>query len=185
MNSIAKKFIGAAAVSGLVLAAGTAVYAHGGSGFASGAMMGGWGGHGMMGNQAGTGMHGYGGGPGFMGGGDPVAYTEDRLKSVKDTLGITEQQEKTWNVYADAVRNRAKLMASHREVMRNTGGPQMNTKQRIDMMKQGADHMQQIATSTVDLYAILSPEQKSKADESFGAGLQHGPHHGNGPRWTK
>ncbi len=185
MNSSAKKLIGAAAVSGLVLAAGTAVYAHGGPGFASGAMMGGWGGHGMMGNQAGMGMHGFGGGPGHMGGGDAKAYTEGRLKNVKDTLGITDQQVQAWNTYAEAVRDRAKLMVSHQEIMRNTRGPQMNTKQRIDMMKQGADHMQRIATATADLYAILSPEQKTKADESFGTGFRHGPHHGSGPHWTK
>jgi hypothetical protein len=184
MNSGTKKLIGAAAVSGLILAAGAAVYAHGGPGFGPGAMMGGWGGqHGMMGGPGG--MHGFGGGQGHMWSGDPVAYTDVRLTDLKETLGITAEQEETWNSYVEAVRGRAQLMVAHREIMRNSGGPEMTTDQRIGLMQQGADQMQRIATATADLYAILSAEQKSKADESLGTGFRRGPRHGYGPRWTR
>lgn len=184
MNSNTRKLIGAAAVSGLVLAAGTAVYAHGGPGFDQGAMMGGWGGHhGMIGGHGG--MHGFGGGPGFMSNGDPVAFTDGRLKELKETLGITEQQEETWNTYAEAVRGRAKLMVARREIMKTSGGPQMSAEQRIELMQQGADQMQRVATATADLYAKLSPEQKSKADESLGPQFHHGLRQGSGPRWTR
>lgn len=180
MKTRTKKLIGAAAVSGLILAAGAAVYAHGGPGYGPGM---GWGGqHGMMGGHGG--MHGFGG-SGFMRGGDPVAYADERLDALKADLGISADQENAWNAYADAVRAKAQLMVAHRQIMHSSGGPQLNTEQRVNMMQQGAEQMQNLAKATGDFYATLSPEQQSKADELLGRQFGHGPRFGGGPRAGK
>ena len=180
MKSRTKKLIGTAAVSGLILAAGAAVYAHGGSGYGPGMK---WGGqHGMMGGYGG--MHGFGS-SGFMRGGDPVAYTDEQLVDLKANLGITADQEDAWNTYTEAVRGKAQLMVAHRQIMHSSGGPPLNMEQRIDLMQQGAEQMQRLATATADFYATLSPEQKSKANELIGRQFGHAPRFGGGPREAK
>lgn len=184
MKTKTKHLISAAAVSGLILAAGSAVFAHGGFGP-------GWTGPGMHGG--GYGMHGGGygmrggmmGGPGgmrgFMGGprstaGDPVAYTDEQLTHLKQTLGITADQETVWTQFADATRAKAKLMATHRQTMHGGAPESVDTETHLKMMEEGAQHMQQLATATRELYAALTKEQQATADRWM-ARHRFGPHH--------
>jgi uncharacterized protein YukE len=44
----------------------------------------------------------------------------------------------------------------------------LSTEQHLDMMQEGAQHMQKLATATRDLYAALTEEQKAIADRWFG-----------------
>ncbi len=194
MKTRTKRLAGAAAISGLILATGAAVFAHGGYGP-------GWGGHGMSGgggygmHGGGYGMHrgGYGmhggmmGGPGgmrgFMGGpggmlsGDPVAYTDQRLADLKQALTITAEQETAWDRFETATRERAKLMTAHHQVMHGGARGTVSTEQRLDMMQEGARHMERLAKATRELFETLSAEQKEVVDRR--GGLHHG-----GPRWA-
>jgi len=166
MKQMTKRLATIAAASALVLAATGSVYAH--SGFGPG-----WGGpQGMMGGPGG--MHGPFGGPGRMMGGGPAGYSEQGLAELKSRLGITPEQETAWDAYVTAVQGRAAVMTAHRQAM--VAGT-VTLEQRQAFHQQGFDQMQKLATATRDLYAVLTPEQKSQA-----GGLSGRPCAG---RWTQ
>jgi len=181
MKAKTKRLIGIVAVAGTVLAAGTAVFAHGGPGSGWGGGPG-WGGHhrmmpGMMGGPGwmhgggGPGwMHGNGGGPGAMMGGNPMNYSGEQLANIKGALGITADQEAVWNGYQEAARNAAQLMSSHYQRMHG-GRAGVDTQEHLNMMQEGVQQMQELATATQDLYAALTPQQKTTADQWIGSGV--------------
>jgi hypothetical protein len=105
------------------------------------------------------------GGPGMMTG-DPVAYTEQQLGELKTTLGITPPQEDAWRAYATALEGRAGLMTAHRQAM--FGGAGVSPQQRQAFHQHGLTGMQQVATATRNLYAVLTPEQQAKASQLIG-----------------
>ena len=153
MKQTTKRVLGIAAASALLIGAAGGVFAHGGYGP-------GWGGHhGMMGGPRGMGAYG---GPGWMMGGDPAAYTDQRLTQLKTTLGITPEQEAAWNAYAEAVQARAGIRAAHHEAMFGQGT--VTPEQRLGFHEQGLAQMQKVTAATRDLYAALTPEQQAKAD---------------------
>jgi hypothetical protein len=186
MKTKTKQLLSAAVVSGLILSAGGAVFAHGGYGP-------GWTGPGMHGG--GYGMHGGGygmrggmmggmgmmGGPGgmrgFMGGpgttsDDATVRTNEQLTNLKQALGITAEQETVWTNFAEATRAKVKLMDTHHETVHSGDARgSIDTETHLKMMQEGAQHMQQLATTTRDLYAALTKEQKATADRWTG------PHH--------
>lgn len=199
MKTKTKQLVSAVAVSGLILTAAGVVFGHGG--FGSGWTGPGWIGPGMHGG--GYGMHGgYGtrggmmGQMGMMGGpgmrddmirgpgpnsADPTAYTDQQLTNLKQSLGITAKQETVWTKFADATRAKAKLMASHHQTMQSGARGYVDTETHLTMMQEGAQHMQQLATATRELYAALTKEQKATADRWIGShhfgGHHLGPHH--------
>ncbi|WP_051301717.1 Spy/CpxP family protein refolding chaperone [Sedimenticola selenatireducens] len=188
MKQKTKRDLSIVAVSMLAIGVTGVVLAQGGFGPGSGP---GWGGHqammgspggmhnpgGMMGGPRGMhnpggmmggpgGMYNPGAGRGGMMGGDPVAFTDQRLTELKSALGVTGEQEKAWNTYADALKGQADMMMSHRQLM--FGGEQITAEQRFAFHQQGLDQMQKIATASRDLYSTLTPEQQAKAGNLIG-----------------
>jgi LTXXQ motif family protein len=159
-----------------------------------GAMMNqGWGpmmGQGWMGHMMGQGMM-----P-MMGMMDPSQHVEGRLAFLKTELKITEAQAAQWNAYAEAVRANAKRMGELMNEMMSSGmmGPGMMMGQGMmgnqGMMMHGqpgtimrlpdrlnraerhvAAHMEMLQTikePTIQLYGVLSDEQKQVADQLLG-----------------
>jgi hypothetical protein len=174
MTQTTKRTLGILAAAATLVVATGGVIAAGGNGPDSGTSwygpgrMGGWGmmgGPGMMGPgmMGGPGMIG---GPGMMMSGDPVAYTQQELTELKTRLGITPAQETAWNAYASALLGRAGLMTAHRQVM--LGSAPVTPEQGLTFHQQGMAQMQQVATATRDLYAVLTPEQQAKASSLLG-----------------
>lgn len=90
-----------------------------------------------------------------MMGGDPVAYADQQLTELKTALGITADQESTWNAYEEAVKGKAAVMLSHRQTMFGSGP--MTPEQRFAFHQQGLDQMQLVTIASRDLYTVLTP----------------------------
>lgn len=152
-----------------------------GGGYGPGMMGGGWGPHGgygpgMMGygDGHGPGMMGYGGGygPGMAGAqGGPAAYADGRLAFLKTELGITADQESAWQAYAKQVKQQAEgmqaLFAQAQSQAAAQSAPE-RLNQRAEFAKQRAANMESMSTAVKNLYAALTPEQKTVADQYFG-----------------
>jgi Spy/CpxP family protein refolding chaperone len=126
-----------------------------GSGYGPGAMMGGGFGPGMMGG---------GFGPGMMGG----AYDVDaRLDAQKTALKINADQEKAWNAYAELAKTQAESMLARHQAMWNSNTT--NSADRLALhsafMTQRAQEIEALNTAYADLYAVLTTEQRSIADQ--------------------
>ena len=169
-----------AAASALVYAAPPAGPGSGGAGMG---MMGG--GMGMMGGagmgmMGGAGMGMMGGGMGMMGDGmgmmgagpatgGPVAYFEDRLAALKSNLKITANQESAWDVYAKQVKAQAESMEALRTQAPVTAQTMPERlEQRAEFAKLRAEQVKAMSVALKDLYAVMTPEQKTLADRSFG-----------------
>jgi Spy/CpxP family protein refolding chaperone len=121
-------------------------------------------GHGPMGMMQGSGpgVHGgmWGGGWGFMSG--------QNLEALKSQLAITAKQEPAWSAFAAKAAEQASLMQSMREQHWQGVGadttPQARMAQHIGLMTQHLTRMQAINGAMTDLYAVLTPEQRSTAD---------------------
>ena len=114
-------------------------------------MMMGWG---MM-NPAMMGM--------MMGG--PAA--QGRLAYMKADLGITDAQTAAWDGYASAVNARVTSMQSmHAAMMQamQSGTAMTRMDAHIKAMQSMVDSMQALKPATEALYAVLTDEQKQKAD---------------------
>ena len=146
----------------------------------------GWGGH-MGGYGPGNGMGpgmmggygpGYGMGPQAMYGGN-YADPDESLAALKSQLGISEAQEGAWQAFVKSAKqqkeNRQAWLAKRQEA-RNAGSAPEVLAQQTEWMKQRQAEMQANATALKDLYATLTPEQKTIADQRFG---------GFGPGWTQ
>lgn len=152
MKQTTKRYIGIAAASALVIGITSGVFARGGFGPGFGP---GWGGHqGMM------------GGPGRMMGADSTAFTDQQLTGLKTALGITADQEITWNAYENAVKGKTAVMLSHRQTMFGSGP--MTPEQRIAFHQPGLDQMQKLTIASRDLYTVLTPEQQDRAGNLIG-----------------
>ena len=159
--------------------------APGGGGMMGGRMgQGGMGQGGMMGGGMG-GMTGcpmmsdmMGGGKGKKGMGHgmmmhSVPMMEARLAYIKADLEITEAEMPAWNAYADAVRARHKTMESmHADMMKakESGSALERMDARIKAMESMVDSLKALKPATEALYAVLTDEQKKKADELLGTG---------------
>jgi hypothetical protein len=172
----------------------------GGGGYGPG-MMGYGGGHrggygpGMMGGGGPRG--GYG--PGMMGGGPrggygpgaagagPTERSEARLSFLKNELKITEAQEAAWDAYAKQVKTRAETMqAFHAQGPIAAESPAERIEQHAARMKLRADQEQAMSVAVKDLFAVLTPEQKTIANQYFGGtrvGQAGGRGYGRG-RWN-
>jgi len=96
---------------------------------------------------------------------------DGRLATLKATLKITGEQEAAWQTFsAKAKQQAATMQASHTAMSsQNTGAsaPDRMT-QRMAMMQQHLGNMETMNGALKDLYAVLTPEQKAIADQSFG-----------------
>lgn len=178
--------VGAALSLGLAAAELTAHPSDGGYGMGPGAGMG----YGMQG----YGMHGYGMGPGAgmgygmhgggMGFGAYPGAAENRLADLKSQLGITAQQEPAWQAFANSAKQREKSRQSWFDKMheaRTAGSLPELMAQQDEVFKQQQAERQTTTAALKELYAALSPEQRTVADETFGGfGPRYGAGYGRG-----
>ena len=120
-----------------------------------------------------------GGGPGARGGmwgggmrGAVIGFmSAQNLDAVKSQLAITAQQEPAWSAFAAKAAEQASLMQSTREQRWQGAGagttPQARMEQNIGLMGQHLASMQAMKGAMTDLYAVLTPEQRSTADRLF------------------
>ena len=154
----------------IALAAATVVaIAHPGGGMGQGQGMG-------PGTTMGQGMGGMGGMgmmQGGMTGGGHAAMSEQGLAQLKAALKITAAQETPWQAFAGkASAQAAAMQATHAQHQQTataeTPAPDRMT-QHLGTMAQHLAGMQAVNTAFKDLYAVLTPEQRSIADKQFGA----------------
>lgn len=109
--------------------------------------------------------------------------TEQRLAWMHKRLGITQEQQPTWNQFAQAsVDNANKLDAAFRQRADQIGSmtavQSMDSFVKIDMQR--AQDMQSLEQQFAQLYGALSPEQQQEADQMFRNGAQRAAkHHGH------
>lgn len=112
---------------------------------------------------------------------DPVAAADKRLARLKTDLKITSAQEPAWNAYAEQIRQRAGEMQALHNQMREkaSGNTRPSAPERVERQaqfaKQQGEYLERLAALTKDLYATLTPEQRTLADQRLGGGRHH--HH--------
>jgi periplasmic protein CpxP/Spy len=106
---------------------------------------------------------------------DPAA-AEQRLARLKTDLKITAAQEAAWNAYAEQIKQHAgEMQALHGTMHDGTSGntrpsaPERAERQ-AQFAKKQQEHLERLAVLTKDLYAVLTPEQKTLADQRLGGG---------------
>jgi len=115
------------------------------------------------------GMPGGFGPGGRMAGGDPASMIDARMNQLKADLKITPAQEPAWQAFTGKVKEQAQAMLAMRNKMQETADAAPDRMaQRTEFMKQRIGNMEAMTTSLKDLYAVLTPEQKATADQSFG-----------------
>jgi Spy/CpxP family protein refolding chaperone len=155
MKTFSKIVIGTVAGVGIALTA--AAFAQG-PGF----------GHGPGGYGHAMGMHGSGGGMHGPQGYGGTGMVDTHLIAIKSELKLTDNQTKTWEAFEKSVRNQVQTMHEGRTAM-HAGG--QNPDAHIAFMEQRLEGMKAVQKARTDLYAVLTPEQKSVIDR-YGF---HGP----------
>ncbi len=152
-----------------------------GPGMGGGGPRGGYG-QGMMGGGP---RGGYGPGAGY--GAGPTERSEARLSFLKNELKITADQEAAWDAYAKQVKTRAETMqAFHAQGPIAAESAAERIEQHAARMKLRADQEQAMSVAVKDLFAVLTPEQKTVANRYFGGtrvGQAGGRGYGRG-RWN-
>jgi protein CpxP len=129
--------------------------------------------------------HGMGMGPGHgpMAGVDPATMIDSHLGNLKAQLKITTAQEAAWQTFTAAAKQQATgMQAMHTQMQQGTGTAPERMAQLTSAMQQRAANTATMTNALKDLYAALTPEQRTIADQHFsmmGAGrMQSGPHSG-------
>jgi len=125
----------------------------------------------MMGDMMGAGRRGSMKGMGHRMMMHSGPMMEARLAYIKADLAITEAQTAAWDGYADAVRARRSTTETKREEMmkaKEGGSALQRMDARIKAMEAKLDGLKVLKAPTEALYAVLSDEQKKKADELLG-----------------
>jgi len=137
-------------------------------------------GPGMMGGYG----PGYGRGPGWMGGYGPgygmgpqamfggySGNTDESLTAMKAQLGITAKQDAAWQAFAKNAKkqseNRQAWFAKMQQA-RSAGSAPEFLAQQTEIMKQREAELEANAAAVKNLYAALTPDQKTIADQLFG-----------------
>lgn len=98
---------------------------------------------------------------------------QGRLAYTKAELGITEAQEAPWKAYADAVTARMASMQGIHHSMTQTmqsGTAPERMDAHLKAMEAMTDALKALKPTTEALYAVLTAEQKQKADMLLGSG---------------
>jgi len=125
--------------------------------------------------------------PGRGGGASAAERSEARLSFLKNELKITADQEAAWDAYAKQVKTRAETMqAFHAQGPITAETPAERIEQRASRMKLRADQEQAMGGVVKDLFAVLTPEQKTIANQYFGGTRigQAGPRGYGRGRWN-
>ena len=102
-----------------------------------------------------------------------VPMMEGRLAYIKADLEIADAQMAAWDAYANAVRARHATMEGMRAEMtkaKESGSALQRLDARIKALESKLDSMKALKPVTEGLYAVLSDEQKKKADQLLGGG---------------
>lgn len=103
---------------------------------------------------------------------------DKRLDKIRNDLKITDAQQAAWQTFATRTKQQATEMQAMREKMRQgcpaqgasaavTPAPERLEKA-IDFMKQRVGHLEAELAAVKDLYAALTPEQRTIADKALG-----------------
>ena len=137
-----------------------------GQGFGSGMMGPGYG-PGMMGNY----------GPGMMGGcgmmgttieGHTSTFAAGRIAFLKAELGITDAQTAAWDAYADKIKGNLTNVQGMWQTMQavfDAKTPADRLDAQIAAMESRVSALKEIKPALAKLYDVLSPDQKTKADQ--------------------
>ena len=105
---------------------------------------------------------------------DPVANVDKRLSVLRDELKLNRDQQQAWSVYAEQTRSNVKDMKDRMdEAMRDQ--PQTAPERfdrHIALMKARLANFEKMDDALKQLYAALTPEQKTIADRHF-AKMRH------------
>jgi hypothetical protein len=132
-------------------------------------------------------------GPGMMGHGmrtnfgeshhgrwsNPAAAVEGHLAALKVELKITPDQDKAWQAFAAKAKTQADAMIARRAQFSaqapaaKLSAPELLA-QRTERMKQGVASMETMTAAVKDLYGVLTPEQKTLADQQLARGPMGG-----------
>ena len=124
---------------------------------------------------------------------NPAAAVEGHLAALKVELKITPDQDKAWQAFTAKAKAQADTMIARRAQM-SAQAPAANQTaperlaQRTERMKQGVASMETMTAAVKDLYGVLTPEQKTLADQQLargpmgGFGGGRGKHGGHGFR---
>lgn len=123
----------------------------------------------------GMGMMRAGKGPGAQGKGQInfAANAAARLDKLKTDLKITPEQDKAWQAFADQSKQQVEQMQALRDSFKPPAAdaPALSTPERMDkgieFMKQRLTHMEAMNAALKNLYAVLTPEQKSVVEKHF------------------
>ena len=114
---------------------------------------------------------------------DPAAV-QQRLDRLKSELKITQAQEPAWTAYASEVSKQAAERQALRQGMQANRPATLPERldQRSQAMKKGQELFERRAAAAKSLYAALSPEQRTLADQRLarGPGGEHRHHRGHG-----
>ena len=148
--------------------------------------------------RGGPGMHrGHGEKRGHGQWSNPAAAVEGYLAALKVELKITPNQENAWQAFTVKVKQQADAMIARRAQMKakfeqSKGQPRPNITAperlalRTERMKQHVASMETMQVAVKDLYGVLTPEQKTIADQQLARGPfgghrgERGGHHGRG-----
>lgn len=117
-------------------------------------------------------------GLGGMRGANVPDLVDKRLDKIRNDLKITDAQQAAWQTFATRTKQQATEMQALREKMRQgcpaqgasaapTPAPERLEKA-IDFMKQRVGHLEAELAAVKDLYAALTPEQRTIADKVLG-----------------
>jgi Spy/CpxP family protein refolding chaperone len=169
-----RKVIAGLVTAAALAASGSFVYAQterpAGPGADHGSMHSGMMGHGPRGDHKG-GHHGKWS--------NPKAAVEGHLAALKVELKITPNQETAWQAFSNKARQQADAMIARREQMKAQAPGAAKTApeilaQRTERMKQGLASMETMTAAVKDLYGVLTPEQKTLADQHLARGPMGG-----------
>jgi len=129
-------------------------------------------------NGMGSGMGGMGMMHGGMPDGQHGAMSAQYLAQLKTQLAITSQQEPAWQAFAAKAAEQGSVMQAthaqhHQATDANSAAPDRMA-QHVGSMTQHLAGMQAVNAALKDLYAVLTPEQRSVADQQFGHMGQRG-----------
>ena len=125
--------------------------------------------------------HGMGMGPGRgpMANVDPTTFVTSRLADLKTELKITTDQDAAWQAFADAAKQQATgIQAIRAQMLTDSGTAAERMALRASAMQQRAEGMTTMSKAFSALYAVLTPEQKTIADQHFGTFGPRGRHFG-------
>ena len=127
----------------------------------------------IMGDMMGFGRRGMKQGMGHGGMMHSVPMMEGRLAYIKADLEITDAQMAAWDAYANAVRARHTTMEGmHAKMMKakESRSALERMDARINAMESRLESLKALKPVTEALYALLTDEQKKKADQLLGGG---------------